>query len=423
MFSFVRQLFKGKDLRNKVLIVAALLIVTRLFASIPIPGADQEKLRLFFAQNQFLGLVNLFSGGALSNFSIAMLGVGPYITATIILQLLTMVFPSIKTMYYEEGEQGRQKFNQYARLMTAALAAIQGFSFLSYLKTQGVVVSLSPFDLVVNIFLITAGSMFLMWLGELITEQKIGEGVSLIIFSGIIAGLPTSLRTNILTFDPSQIPSYVIFIALALVTIVGVVLINDAERKIPVNYAKRVRGMKMYGGANTYLPIRVNQAGVIPIIFAISILLFPGMIAQVLALTKNPAVLRFAVQTQALLNNQAVYGISYFVLVFIFTYFYTMITFEPNEISKNLQKQGGFIPGIRPGHNTASYLSQVLNRITFPGAIFLGVIAVLPLIVQAITGVASLRLGGTSLLIVVSVALDTIRQIRAQLLMREYDTF
>ena len=423
MFSFVRQLFKGKDLRNKVLIVAALLIVTRLFASIPIPGADQEKLRLFFAQNQFLGLVNLFSGGALSNFSIAMLGVGPYITATIILQLLTMVFPSIKTMYYEEGEQGRQKFNQYARLMTAALAAIQGFSFLSYLKTQGVVVSLSPFDLVVNIFLITAGSMFLMWLGELITEQKIGEGVSLIIFSGIIAGLPTSLRTNILTFDPSQIPSYVIFIALALVTIVGVVLINDAERKIPVNYAKRVRGMKMYGGANTYLPIRVNQAGVISIIFAISILLFPGMIAQVLALTKNPAVLRFAVQTQALLNNQAVYGISYFVLVFIFTYFYTMITFEPNEISKNLQKQGGFIPGIRPGHNTASYLSQVLNRITFPGAIFLGVIAVLPLIVQAITGVASLRLGGTSLLIVVSVALDTIRQIRAQLLMREYDTF
>jgi len=423
MFSFVRQLFKGKDLRNKVLIVAALLIVTRLFASIPIPGADQEKLRLFFAQNQFLGLVNLFSGGALSNFSIAMLGVGPYITATIILQLLTMVFPSIKTMYYEEGEQGRQKFNQYARLMTAALAAIQGFSFLSYLKTQGVVVSLSPFDLVVNIFLITAGSMFLMWLGELITEQKIGEGVSLIIFSGIIAGLPTSLRTNILTFDPSQIPSYVIFIALALVTIVGVVLINDAERKIPVNYAKRVRGMKMYGGANTYLPIRVNQAGVIPIIFAISILLFPGMIAQVLALTKNPAVLRFAVQTQALLNNQAVYGISYFVLVFIFTYFYTMITFEPNEISKNLQKQGGFIPGIRPGQNTASYLSQVLNRITFPGAIFLGVIAVLPLIVQAITGVASLRLGGTSLLIVVSVALDTIRQIRAQLLMREYDTF
>jgi len=354
MFSFVRQLFKGKDLRNKVLIVAALLIVTRLFASIPIPGADQEKLRLFFAQNQFLGLVNLFSGGALSNFSIAMLGVGPYITATIILQLLTMVFPSIKTMYYEEGEQGRQKFNQYARLMTAALAAIQGFSFLSYLKTQGVVASLSPFDLVVNIFLITAGSMFLMWLGELITEQKIGEGVSLIIFSGIIAGLPTSLRTNILTFDPSQIPSYVIFIALALVTIVGVVLINDAERKIPVNYAKRVRGMKMYGGANTYLPIRVNQAGVIPIIFAISILLFPGMIAQVLALTKNPAVLRFAVQTQALLNNQAVYGISYFVLVFIFTYFYTMITFEPNEISKNLQKQGGFIPGIRPGHNTAS---------------------------------------------------------------------
>lgn len=423
MFSFVRQLFKGKDLRNKVLIVAALLIVTRLFASIPIPGADQEKLRLFFAQNQFLGLVNLFSGGALSNFSIAMLGVGPYITATIILQLLTMVFPSIKTMYYEEGEQGRQKFNQYARLMTAALAAIQGFSFLSYLKTQGVVASLSPFDLVVNIFLITAGSMFLMWLGELITEQKIGEGVSLIIFSGIIAGLPTSLRTNILTFDPSQIPSYVIFIALALVTIVGVVLINDAERKIPVNYAKRVRGMKMYGGANTYLPIRVNQAGVIPIIFAISLLLFPGMIAQVLALTKNPAILQLAAQTQALLNNQAVYGISYFVLVFIFTYFYTMITFEPNEISKNLQKQGGFIPGIRPGQNTASYLSQVLNRITFPGAIFLGVIAVLPLIVQAITGVTSLRLGGTSLLIVVSVALDTLRQIRAQLLMREYDTF
>ncbi len=421
MFDFLRQLFRARDIRNKILVVALLLVVVRLFSAIPIPGADQEKLRLFFAQNQFLGLVNIFSGGALSNFSIAMLGVQPYITATIILQLLTMVFPALKLMYYESGEQGRMQFNQYARVMTVFLAMLQGFAFLNFLKSQGVIASFVPLDLLVNILLITAGSMFIMWLGELISEQQIGNGVSLIIFAGIIAGIPTALSSAISLFDASQIPPYLLFSILGFATIVGVVLINDAERKIPVNYARRVRGMKVYGGASSYLPLKVNQAGVIPIIFAISILLFPGFIAQILTISRNPALLKAAQVLQSFLNDRLLYGILYFLLVFVFTYFYTVITFEPNEISQNLQKQGGFIPGIRPGQNTAAYLGQVLNRITFPGAIFLGLIAVLPLMVQGTTGLSSLRLGGTSILIVVSVALDTIRQIRAQLLMREYE--
>ncbi len=421
MFEFFRQLFRAKDLTKKILIVALLLVVVRLCAAVPIPGADQAKLKLFFAQNQFFGLVNIFSGGALSNFSVAMLGVQPYITATIILQLLTMVFPQLKLLYYEEGEQGRMKFNQYARVMTVFLAMLQGFAFLNYLKSQGVISAFTPIDLLLNIALITAGSMFIMWLGELISEQQIGNGVSLIIFAGIISGIPTAISSNIAVFDPSQIPSYLAFAAIGLITIVGVVLINDAERKIPVNYARRVRGMKVYGGVSSYLPLKVNQAGVIPIIFAISILLFPGFIAQILAVSKNQALLNIATSLQSFLNNQMLYGALYFALVFVFTYFYTVITFEPHEISQNLQQQGGFIPGIRPGQNTAAFLSQVLNRITFPGAVFLGLIAVLPLMVQGATGLSSLRLGGTSILIVVSVALDTIRQIRAQLLMREYE--
>jgi preprotein translocase subunit SecY len=326
-------------------------------------------------------------------------------------------------MYYEQGEAGRAKFVRYSRFLTVFLAFIQGFSFLSYLKTQGLILELPVFELFRNITLITAGSVIFMWLGELISEQKIGNGSSLIIFAGIVTDLPTAIKNSIITFDYSKIPSYLIFIALALVTIAGVVLINEAERRVSISYAKRVRGMKIYGGANTYLPLKINQAGVIPIIFAISILLFPGLIAQLMSLSKNEILLKAALTLQSFFNNQVIYGVVYFVLVFAFTYFYTLITFDPNEISKNLQRQGGFIPGIRPGTNTAEFLGKALYRITFLGAIFLGAIAVLPLGVQAITGIKTLTLGGTSLLIVVSVALETVRQLRAQLLMREYEAF
>ncbi len=417
------QIFRDKDLRRRILITLGLLLVFRVFASLPIPGADQERLAAFFSQSQFLGLVNVFSGGALSNFSLAMLGVGPYITATIILQLLTMIFPALKEMYYEEGEAGRAKFNQYARYLTVFLALIQGFSLLNYLKLNGVLGALSAFDIMRNIILITAGSMFLMWLGELISEQKVGNGISLLIFAGIVTDIPLSLRNNILTFDYSKLPAYLMFLVVALITLAGVVLINESERRIPVNYAKRVRGMRIYGGASSYLPLKVNQAGVIPIIFALSFLLFPGMLAQILQLSQNVTLLKIAASLQSLVNDRLFYGVSYFVLVFAFTYFYTVITFEPHEIANNLQKQGGFVPGIRPGTNTAQFLSKTLYRITFLGALFLALIAVLPLLVQGLTGITSLNLGGTSLLIVVSVALETIRQIRSQLLMREYEAF
>ena len=423
MFQTIAQAFKDKDLRRKILIIAALLVVSRFFAALPIPGTDPTTLKSFFAQNQYLGLVNIFSGGALANFSVAMLGIGPYITASIILQLLTMIFPAMKAMYYEEGEIGRAKFVRYTRFLTVFLAFFQGFAYLNLLKRQGVIGVLEPFDLFRNIILVTAGAIIFMWLGELISEQKIGSGSSLIIFAGIISDFPQVLRNNILTFDYSKIPSYLIFIALALVTIIGVILINESERRVPINYAKRVRGMKVFGGQNTYLPLKVNQAGVIPIIFAISILLFPGLIAQFLALSRNVFLVNAGVAIQGFFNDQLAYGISYFVFVFAFTYFYTLVTFDPSEISKNLQQQGGFIPGIRPGQNTAEFLSKILFRITFLGAIFLGIIAVLPLGVQGITGITSLTLGGTSLLIVVSVALDTVRQLRAQMLMRDYEAF
>ncbi|MBI1975296.1 MAG: preprotein translocase subunit SecY [Parcubacteria group bacterium] len=423
MFSKFIQILKIPELRAKVIFVLAMLAVFRLLAVIPIPGVDLLKIKAFFAGSQFFGLLNIFSGGALSNFSIAMLGVGPYITATIIMQLLTMIFPGIKALYYEEGEAGKAKFNQYSRLFTVPLAMVQSYGFLSLLRNQGVVTAMTPFELFRNVIVITTGSLFLMWLGELITEKKIGNGVSLIIFAGIVADAPNILRQNIATYDPSKIPSYLILLIVSLVVIAGVVLINEAERKIPVNYAKRVRGSRMYGGVSTYLPLKVNQAGVIPIIFALSLLLFPNMIAQVLSASKNPMFLKAALWLQSVFNNQVTYGVLYFVLVVVFTFFYTVVTFEPHEISNNLQKQGGFIPGVRPGSATAEFLSRILNRVTLTGAIFLGLIAVLPSIVQGITHINTLRIGGTSLLIVVSVALETMRQIEAQLVMREYEGF
>lgn len=423
MFSRVVQILKIPDLRAKVLFVLAMLAVFRLLAVIPTPGVDLERVRTFFAGNQFFGLLNIFSGGALSNFSIAMLGVGPYITATIIMQLLSMIFPTIKALMYEEGEAGRAKFNQYSRMLTVPLAMIQSYGFLMLLRNQEVLAAMSNFDLFRNIIIITAGSMFLMWLGELITEKKIGNGVSLIIFSGIVADAPNILRQNIATYDPSKIPSYLTFLAVSLVVITGVVLINESERKIPVNYAKRVRGTRMYGGVSTYLPLKVNQAGVIPIIFALSILLFPTMIAQVLSATKNLTLMKIALWLQSAFADQLTYGILYFLLVVIFTFFYTFVTFEPNELANNLQKQGGFVPGIRPGKATAEFIARILNRVTLSGAIFLGLIAVLPIIVQGVTRLSTLSIGGTSLLIVVAVALETMRQIEAQLVMREYEGF
>lgn len=418
------------DLRKKALIVIGLLVIFRVASIIPVPGIPRESLQNVFAGNQLFGLLDIFSGGGLSNLSIMMLGVGPYITASIVMQLLTMVIPRLEELQKEEGEAGRRKLNQWTRFLTVPLGALQAFGFLNLIQ-RGVLggagaqsaISFTPLELIVTIVTVTAGTVFLMWLGELISEQGIGNGISLIIFVGIVAQLPQVAAQTVSTFTPDLLLTYVGFAAVAIAVIAGVVIITEGQRSIPVSYAKRVRGGKLYGGASSHLPLRVNQAGVIPIIFALSIMLFPGVIANFLIGVNNATVARAAQEVVQLFQNQWFYAIIYFVLVVAFTYFYTSITFDPKNIAENVQKQGGFIPGIRPGKQTMHYLQYVVNRITLTGALFLGFIAVLPLLLQAVTGVTTLTIGGTALLIVVSVVLETMKQLDSQLTMREYEGF
>jgi len=423
MLNFKRavKIFRLKDLRKRVLTVAVILVAFRVLANIPIPGANSEALQSFFSSNQLLGFLNIFSGGALSNLSIAMLGLGPYITGVIIMQLLTMIFPRLKSLYYEEGEKGRSKFNSYSRYLTVPLAAMQGYGFMRILASQGILPNLTLVSTLTNVLVIVAGSMILVWFGELITEQKMGNGVSLLIFAGIVSGFPTGARNAALAYTTSLLPVYLAFATVALVVIVGIILVNEGERKVPVSYARRVRGNKMYGGVSSYLPFRVGQAGVIPIIFAISLLLFPQFFGQIISGFSPGIGATINNLTTGLLNNQVVYGLLYFFLVFIFTYFYIGITFDPQEISKNLQRSGGFIPGIRPGEPTATFLKAIVSKITFFGGLFLGFIAVLPTITQSFTGTQALTIGGTSVLIVVAVVLETSKQIDAEITVREYE--
>jgi preprotein translocase subunit SecY len=418
------QIFKIPDLRNKVLFVLGVFAIFRVMANIPIPGISSERMREFFESNQLFGLLNLFTGGALDNLSIVMLGLGPYITAVIVMQLLTMIFPALNRLYKEEGEQGRRKFNQYGRILTIPFGFLQGYAMLNLFQQQGIIESISAELVATSILTITAGTVFLMWLGELISEKGIGNGVSLLIFAGIVADVPNNIRQVVLTWDPAKLPSYLFFFGMALVIIASVVLINEGRRNIPVSYAKRVRGNKMYGGASTYLPLNINPAGVIPIIFALSIMLFPGMIANFLG-GAGGVVGSVAQSIGRVFDNPWFYGSLYFGLVVLFTYFYTAVTFDPKAISTNLQKMGGFVPGIRPGESTANFMYFILNRVLLVGALFLGTIAVMPTIIGGITGIMVFQfmIGGTALLIVVSVVLDVMRQIKAQLQMREYETF
>ena len=416
----IKLVWNDSALRNKVLFVLGALIIFRLLSSIPIPGIDTLALNRFLSNNQFFGILNIFSGGGLSNLSIIMLGVGPYITGSIIMQLLTIMVPSLKRMYQEEGDAGRKKFAQYSRYLTVPLAFIQGYSLLTILERQAILVDLTAFDRIVNLIIVVAGAIMIMWIGELISEFGIGNGMSLIIFAGIVSRLPTEVSQAIFTFDPSQIPYYIMFVVVGLLVIAGVVMVTEAERPIPVTYAKQMHGGKSTSGGSTYLPMRVNQAGVIPIIFALSILLFPQLIGNVLSGASNPTVAKIAKSMASFSQTSLLYGVLYFVLVFLFTYFYTAVTFDPESLSTNLQKNGAFIPGIRPGKSTSEYISKVLTRITLFGALFLGVIAVLPLIMQSVTGITALALGGTSMLIVVSVVLDLIKKVDAQVSMREY---
>ncbi len=419
-FTKLSLIFQDKVLRQRILFTLFALVLFRLLAAIPVPGVDHGRLTTFFSSNEFFGLLNVFSGGGLSQLSIVMLGVGPYITGSIIMQLSTIMSPRLKAMYQEEGELGRRKFAQYGRLLTVPLALVQSFGFIKLLQSQSVLAPLSPFALITNLLVITAGSVLLMWLGELISEYGIGNGVSLIIFSGIVAALPTEVGQLAFAFDPAQIPLYLAFVVVGALVIVGVVIITEAERPIPVTYAKQVRGNRVYGGTSTYLPLRINQAGVIPIIFALSILLFPQLIFRFLQNTHVALINSISTHVLSLLANQWFYAIAYFLLVFIFTYFYTAVTFDPDSIATNLQKNGAFIPGVRPGNSTSEHISRILTRLTLVGALFLGVIAVLPLIIKGVTGITAVSVGGTALLIVVSVVIDLIKKIDAQVSIREY---
>jgi len=423
MNKFVEKLrltFGDPILRKRIITTLVILAISRILATIPVPGIDTTQLQSLFSGNQFLSLLNIFSGGGLSTLSLAMLGVGPYITGSIIMQLLTLMVPRLKALYQEEGDAGRRRFAQYSRLLTVPLSLVQGYAFITLFQRQGIIPNLSLSALLVDLLIVTAGSLLLVWLGELISEFGVGNGISLIIFAGIVAGLPANIGQLFFTFDPSQLPVYGASLVLILLVIFGVVYVTEAERPIPVTYAKQIRGGVTSGGVSTYLPLRVNQAGVIPIIFALSILLFPEMILQFLINAKVALVAQTATALLGLLTNQWFYAVAYFVLVFLFTYFYTAVTFDPDQIATNLQKSGAFIPGIRPGEPTSSHISRILTRLTLVGATFLGVIAVLPLILRSITGIQSLAIGGTALLIVVSVVIDLIKKIDAQVSAREY---
>ncbi|MGC9031309.1 MAG: preprotein translocase subunit SecY [Minisyncoccia bacterium] len=416
-------ILKDKQIRTKILFTLFCLAVFRLLANIPVPGVDTAKLKMLFLQNQFLGLLNLFVGGALSNLSIVMLGVGPYITATIILQLLTMIFPSLEKMYKEEGEEGRQKFNQYARILTVPLSLLEGYGMLNLFKHQGIITFSSNTYFLLALLVATTGSVLLMWLGELISEKGIGNGISLLILAGILARSPVEFRSLLLKWDIANLPSYLLFFAFSLLIITGVVIINEAKRNIPISYTKRVRGNKMYGGVSTYLPLNINPAGVIPVIFALSLLMFPAMMANFLTVSNNQKLIDISKNVVQFLQNQWVHGILFFILVFGFTFFYTVVTFEPKTISENLQKVGGFIPGVRPGEQTAVFLEKILNNTLYIGATSLGIIAILPSIVQGITKITEFQFltGGTSLLIIVSVVLETWRSLESEIEMKEYE--
>ena len=415
--------WKTPALRRKILLTAGLFVIFRLFAHIPIPGVDTTKLAVLFSQNQFLALLDIFSGGTLVNFSILALGINPYINASIILQLLQFVFPKLEELA-KEGESGRQQINQYTRFLTVPLAVFQAIGMVALLKNQGIIADLNPLTLLTIVLTMTAGTMFVMWLGELITEYGIGNGISLLIFAGIVGRMPVVFGQAFTAATAESVMNLVFVGFLGFVVVAATVVVNEAVRKVSVQYARRVRGNKIYGGGSSFLPLRVNQAGVIPIIFAVSMVLLPSLIGGYVSQLSNPNLASFGKGLSTLFDpNGAFYNIFYFILVIGFTYFYTAITFNPKKISEEIQKYGGFIPGIRPGATTANYLNYILTRITLAGAIFLGLIAILPSLARGVTGMTTLLIGGTSVLIVVSVVLETVKTLEAQLVMRNYDGF
>lgn len=415
--------FKIPDLRRKLLFTGLIFIIFRLVAHVPVPGVDLVALKSLFARNQFLGLLDIFSGGTLANFSVMALGLNPYINASIIFQLLTMVSPQLERLQ-KEGEYGRQKINQYTRFLTVPLAALQAVGMYALLKNQGIMGQITPLGLLSLVVTMICGTIFLMWLGELISENGVGNGISLLIFGGIVGRFPVVVGQTLATLEATNILNLVIFVVMAVLVIGAIVFVNEATRQIRVEYAKRVRGGRIYGGQATYLPLRINQAGVIPIIFAISVVLLPSMVSQFLAQVPNPALANFAQSFATFFQPGGLtYNIIYFLLVVGFTYFYTAVIFNPVKIADEIKKYGGFIPGIRPGTPTSDFLNWILTRITLAGAVFLGMVAVLPSLVQGVTGVATMTIGGTGILIVVSVVLETVKSLEAMMIMRSYEGF
>jgi preprotein translocase subunit SecY len=424
VFESLLNAFRAPDIRRRLLYVLGILIVFRFLAHVPVPGVDQAKLGQYLSNNALFSVLDLLSGGGLSSFSVVALGVNPYINASIIMQLMSGVIPSLQNLQ-REGEYGRNKINQYTRYLAVPMALLQSYGFLALLNSQQILSS--GFDLangatLTQIATLTAGSMTLMWLGELITEKGIGNGISFIIFAGIVSRAPAAI-SGFLT-NPN-LPLVIGFAIIAIVSVAVIIYIQEGQRRIPIQYASRVRGRRMYQGGQTFLPLRVNQAGVIPIIFAISILLFPQQIASYFTGSEVGFVKDIATGIVTFFNPRTIpYVALYFGLTVGFTYFYTAFTFKPDDTAEQLRKNGGFIPGIRPGRPTADYLARVVTRITIAGALFLGIVATLPtllgLIFPSLSGIA---LGGTGLLIVVSVIVETMKQIEAQLLMRNYEGF
>lgn len=425
MLSKLKFLFTEKTLRNRVLFCLGILAIFRALSTIPVPGVNVVALQSYLGDNSFFQVLNLFSGGGLSSLSILMLGVGPYITASIVIQLLTMVFPKMKELQQEEGAAGRQKLSQYSRLLSVPLALIQTFALVTMISRQSpdVFGSLTAFGFIQIAIIVVAASVFLMWLGERLTEYGLGNGVSLIIATGIIAALPQNVSRIYSTFDATQAPTLIAILIAIILAIAAIVFITEAERPIEVTYARQARSLatqNVSGSTKSYIPIRLNQAGVMPIIFALTILMIPTFAASFMTNAGTEWVRAIGVFVTKWMADAWVYGILYFFLVFVFTYFYTAITFDPKQLSENLQKQGAFLPGIRPGEQTMNHLAKIVTRTTLIGALFLGLIAVLPSIVQGLTGIQTITIGGTGILIVVATVIEIIKKIDAQIGMRQY---
>jgi preprotein translocase subunit SecY len=410
-------IIKEESLRTKVLIVLGLLALTRVIAAIPLPGVDTEKLANFLSNNQLFEYLALFSGSGFSTFSVTLLGLGPYITASILVQVGSMVFPTIKKLMHEEGELGRKKITQYTRIVTVPFAFLQGFALMKILQSQGILTTTGTFDIFLNLLVMTAATMILLFIGEKITEYGIGNGTSLIIFTGIAASMPGQASQLYATFDSTNIPLYAVLTILGIIVTGLVVYVNEGERRVPITYA-RAYGTQQ--NLDTHLPLKVNHAGMIPIIFALALFTMPQFMAQYMATSSVSSIQLIGTYVNAFFANQYLYMTVYFFLVFFFTFFYTSVVVEPEEMSKNLHKRGAFVPGIRPGENTTEYLGHIITRITFVGAAFLGAVAVLPIGLQAVTGIQALAVGGTSVLIAVSTALETYKKVEAQATLTEY---